>query len=125
MEGIIVNQFQPRARLPLQLVEELLTDRIDGDQPAGAGVLRHHERAVGGALEEEEYLEKIRAAGFQEVEVVGSTTYDEATIKALAGGCCSPGQAGEVASGLAVVAHRLAGRVSSVRVSAVKPSPKE
>ena len=80
---------------------------------------------VGGALEEDEYLEKIRAAGFQDVEVVGKLTYSEASIRSVAGSCCPSDQAADLAPGLAGPAPKIAGRVSSVRLCAMKPSLKE
>ena len=80
---------------------------------------------VGGALEEEEYIETIRAAGFWKVEIVGKLTYDQDAISAMGEACCSPDGAENVAPELAALTARLAGRVSSVRISAVKPSGKE
>ena len=80
---------------------------------------------IGGALGEEEYLEKIQGAGFQDVRAVGRLTYDEGSLKALAGGCCSPDDACGLGQAVEALAPKIAGRVSSVRVSAVKPLRKE
>ena len=73
---------------------------------------------IGGALEEEEYLEAIRGAGFEDVQVEHKVTYDESAMRGMVKGCCGPDGAEEMAA-------ELAGRASSVRVSAVKPQPKE
>ena len=78
---------------------------------------------VGGALEQEEYLETISAAGFQNVEIIAKQTYDAETIKAMAAGCCSEeNEPAEMSARLSGLAPGLGGRLSSVRVHAVKPS---
>jgi len=111
--------LKPGGRLMISdIVTHDLPSEIRSDMAAWVG-------CVGGALEEKEYLEKMRAAGFQDIKVVARLTYNEDSIKALAGGCCSPEAACGVESALAGLASRLAGRVSSVRVSAVKPLGKE
>lgn len=76
---------------------------------------------VGGALEEEEYIERIREAGFQSVEVTAKMTYDEGSIRAMGESCCSGDDGDEPASALPGLAPKLAGRISSVSVRAVKP----
>ncbi|MHC4983585.1 MAG: arsenite methyltransferase [Planctomycetota bacterium] len=76
---------------------------------------------VGGALEEDEYLRKISEAGFQRVEVLQKKTYDAGSLECLAGACCGPEMPAEVVSSLMALLPRVAGRVSSILVSAVKP----
>ncbi len=80
---------------------------------------------VGGALEEEEYMEKIREAGFRNVEVTAKMTYDKDSIKAMAGSCCPKDDTDEPVSALPGLASKLAGRISSVSVRAVKPAGTE
>ncbi len=100
----------------------MISDIVTHDLPAR---IRQHMGAwvgcIGGALEEEEYLEAIRGAGFQDVRVVGKVTYDEESARGMVGCCCSSEGASERASESAELARELAGRMSSVRVSAVKP----
>ncbi|MFQ5808404.1 MAG: arsenite methyltransferase [Armatimonadota bacterium] len=80
--------LKPGGRLMVSdIVTHDLPDYIRRDMAAWAG-------CIGGALEEEEYLDAIRGAGFEDVRIVGKVAYGGA---------------------------ELAGRASSVRVSAVKP----
>lgn len=74
---------------------------------------------IGGAPERDEYLQYIRAAGFEKVEIVGELTYDADLIQAMGGACCTEASQG-AATALRELAPEIAGRVSSVRISAVK-----
>ena len=76
---------------------------------------------VGGALEETDYLEVIKAAGFENVEVAARLAYDSEILKSVAGSCCLPEGRGELESALAALGSQIDGHVSSVRVSAAKP----
>ena len=100
------------------IVTHDLPDEMRGNMAAWTG-------CVGGALEEAEYLQKIRAAGFVDVTIAARLTYDADSVKALVSGCCSPEGSGETSSDLEPLARQFAGRVSSVRVSAVKPLREE
>ena len=69
---------------------------------------------VAGALEEDDYLDAIREAGFSEVDIVARIDYDTETISAIAL------EAESVPEELARLAPSLAGSVSSIKISAVK-----
>jgi len=77
---------------------------------------------VAGSLEEEEYLQAIRAAGFEDVRVIDKLTYDKDSIRAMTGSSCVAEPMDEAFSGIWELATKIAGRISSIRVSAVKPS---
>ena len=79
---------------------------------------------LGGAMEQEEYLQKIRDAGFEAVEITARLIYDGHALNAVAGSCCLPEATNEIKSALAELGPQVDGRVSSVRVSAVKPMRK-
>ena len=70
---------------------------------------------VAGAIEEDDYLDAMRRAGFAEVEVVARLDYDEDSILAILD--CSE----RLSEELADFAPALGGRIASIRVSAVKP----
>lgn len=69
---------------------------------------------VAGALEENDYLDVIRAAGFSDVEIVARLDYDAETIRSIVN------EAGSIPDELACLAPALAGRVSSIKINAVK-----
>ena len=69
---------------------------------------------IAGAVEEETYLEAMRRAGFSEVEVVARVDYDEDTIRAWLAG------ADDLLADSAVISQALGGRISSIKVGAVK-----
>ncbi len=73
---------------------------------------------IAGATTKTEYLDTIRAAGFQEIKVIGEAAYsidllvnDPATVEMLGNLKLSPEKAAD-----------LAGSVLSVKVSAIKPA---
>ena len=93
----------------------LVSDIVTHDLPAN--VLRSLEAwafCVAGALEEGDYIEAIRGAGFSEVETVARIDYDAETISAIAS------EMESVPDGLAALAPSLAGKVSSIKISAAK-----
>jgi hypothetical protein len=69
---------------------------------------------VAGALEEGDYIGAIRRAGFSEVNIVARIDHDAETISALAGDMES------IPDELARLAPSLAGKASSIKISAVK-----
>ena len=69
---------------------------------------------VAGALEEPDYLETIRQAGFSDVEIVARIDYDGEGLKELAS------EGGSVPDELLALAPSMAGRVSSIKVGASK-----
>lgn len=74
---------------------------------------------VAGALEEEDYLNTIRDAGFKDVEVVGRMVFDEGLVKGLIGDS-GPDNLPEKAVSLARKAGYRDGMVSSIKVKAFK-----
>ena len=77
-------------------------------------------RCIGGAPEESQYLRDVRAAGFEHVEVLARKTYQEDLLRGMAV-CCSCEEADEAAARLVELVPQIAGHVSSVLISAVKP----
>jgi SAM-dependent methyltransferase len=82
---------------------------------------------VSGALPEEEYLDAIRAAGFDEVRVVARHVYDIEQLGAILGSHGWVGTFLRLASRprsrvLKPLANRFLGNIASVQVSAVKPA---
>jgi SAM-dependent methyltransferase len=69
---------------------------------------------VAGALEEDDYLGAIRGAGFSAVDVVARLDYDAEAIKAIVS------ESEAVPDEIARLAPSLAGKISSIKVSAVK-----
>jgi SAM-dependent methyltransferase len=93
----------------------LVSDIVTRDLP---DQVRHSAEAwascIAGALEEDDYLDDIRGAGFSEVEIVARLDYDAETITAIVH------ENESVPDELARLAQSLAGRISSIKVSAVK-----
>ncbi len=93
----------------------LVSDLVTHDLPEN--VRRNLEAwalCVAGAMEEKDYLDAIRAAGFSEVQVVARIDYDTGAIRTMA--CETPSLPAE----LAQLAPSLAGKVSSIKISAIK-----
>jgi SAM-dependent methyltransferase len=82
---------------------------------------------VAGALDESEYLDKIRAAGFERVEVLSrdQADVDEVAgwddVQVIVGGEDGP-EAKELLREAGLTPHDLARRVASVKVRAIKPA---
>lgn len=77
---------------------------------------------LAGAVEESEYLEIMREVGFTDVEIVDRLVYDRSGLGTLAGDACSCGGDSSDGSVSDDLIDKYAGRVASVKVSAVKPS---
>jgi SAM-dependent methyltransferase len=88
-----------------------LPEEYRGDMTAWVGCLA-------GAVEETEYLQLMREAGFEDVRIVDKLMYDEATIGTLAGEACGCGDESAVSRDMV---KKYANKVASVRVSATKP----
>lgn len=69
---------------------------------------------IAGALEENDYIDAIGKAGFSQVEIVARLDYDQETISAIVDGNES------IPDELARLAQSLAGKISSIKISAVK-----
>ena len=99
---------------------------VDGDLPASIrGRLDAWADCIAGALDQSVYLDKIRAAGFERVEVlshdtapIGEEPFEEGVqvIAVRADGQVTDGE--ESAVSLAGLAHK----VASIRVQAFKPA---
>jgi arsenite methyltransferase len=72
--------LKPKGRLIVsdKVSEGALPDEIKDDPDAWAG-------CIAGALERQEYLEKIKKAGFEDIEVVASPQYNQPQLQ-YAGG---------------------------------------
>ena len=93
----------------------LVSDIVTHDLPAPVRQsIAAWTACVAGALEEEDYLEAVRAAGFTDVQIVARIDYEEESLRALA--CESDAVPPEIAR----LAPTLAGKVASIKVSAVK-----
>ena len=110
----IMRVLKPGGRM---LVSDIVTHGLPEKMRKNAAA---YASCIGGALEEEEYLAAIRAAGFEDVEVTGKMTYSAESIAELIKACCSD----EVAGKEEALQSRaeLDGKASSVRVSARKPA---
>ena len=93
------------------IVTRDLPDEYRGDLAAWVGCLA-------GAVEEPDYLQLIRQAGFDNVRVIDRLLYDESTIGTLAGEACGCGDSGSVS---AEMVAKYANRVASIRVTATRP----
>ncbi len=71
---------------------------------------------IAGALEEEDYLNHARRAGFTDVKVVDKLVYTAETLNTLANGDCGCGTAGKPIAQSAI--DRYAGKIASVKVYA-------
>ncbi|MBC8234424.1 arsenite methyltransferase [bacterium] len=93
------------------IVAKNLPEVIKSDLESWAG-------CIAGALEEEEYLEKTRRAGFADVSIVGKTKFD---LSVLEDSCCDLSDAlGE--KGIEEIAQNMDKiEVASIKVSATKP----
>jgi arsenite methyltransferase len=87
---------------------------VDGDLPPSIrSRLDAWAGCIAGALDEVDYLGKIRAAGFEEVEVLSHdyVTSDQVTEEAEA-----------LLAGTDISPHELARKVASIKVKAYKPA---
>ena len=93
----------------------LVSDIVTHDLP---DQVRHSAEAwascIAGALEEDDYLDAIRGAGFSQIEIVARLDYDAETIAAIVH------ENESIPDELARLAQSLAGRISSIKISAVK-----
>ncbi len=93
----------------------LVSDIVTRDLP---DQVRHSAEAwascIAGALEEDDYLDAIRGAGFSQIEIVARLDYDAETIAAIVH------ENESIPDELARLAQSLAGRISSIKISAVK-----
>jgi SAM-dependent methyltransferase len=106
---------------------------VDGDLPSSIrNRLDAWAGCIAGALDESVYLDKIRAAGFERVEVASRQTtgvdevtdWDEVQV-ILAGGDGEPvdgDQAKAMLQEAGLSPHELAGKVASIKVTAYKPA---
>lgn len=94
------------------IVAKNLPEAIKSDMESWAG-------CIAGALEEEEYLEKIRRTGFADVHIVDKTKFDLAILK---DSCCDLSDALGEEVMAKVVADLDKIEVASIKVSAIKPS---
>ena len=112
----------------------IVTDIVASDLPSW--VLNDkalHASCLAGAIDEETYLDGLRQAGLEEVEVRERVVYDQALLEPfiaseLPGGtqsaCCPEESSGGASSGISSVADAaksLVGKVSSVKIFARKP----
>jgi SAM-dependent methyltransferase len=74
---------------------------------------------VGGALDEESYLQIIREAGFEEIEIVGRLDYDKAMIRGLLDSGCLD-LPSELRKTIDQQGKEWKAKISSIKVSAKK-----
>lgn len=115
----IARVLKPGGRMLVSdIVAENLPDEIAGNR-------RLHSSCLAGAIGEQAYLDGLRAAGLEEVEIKDRLVYDSAQIEAFIGSelqtdgddCCG----GRLASLAAHWAPLLEGGVASVKVAGRKP----
>lgn len=113
--------FAEMARVLKPGGQVMISDIVTGELPeevrasidAWAGCL-------GGAIEEEVYLQKMRDAGLSDVQVVGRVVYDSDTIRSFIGGDCGCCCGEAVDESLAAYGDTLAGEVASAKIRARK-----
>ena len=104
--------LKPSGRMLISdMVAENLPEAIKSDMESWVG-------CISGALEEEEYLEKIRRAGFADVHIVDKAKFD---LDVLEDSCCdlSDSLGEEVMSLVAADLDKI--EIASIKVSATKP----
>ena len=107
--------LKPGGRMMVSdIVASDLTEEMRNDMAAWVG-------CVAGAVDQETYLRMMRDAGFVDVRVVDTITYDAAAIDALANDACSCGAVMADAEGRSRLGQ-FAGKVASVKVYAQKPA---
>lgn len=74
---------------------------------------------IAGAVEEEEYIELVKKAGFEDVKIVDKMIYNSDSLNSLAGDACGCG--GNNDSIDQKVVNKYADKVASVKLSAKKP----
>jgi len=74
---------------------------------------------IAGAVDEAEYVQLAKGAGFVEVEISDKLVYDGASLAAFTNGDCG---CSDGATDDRAIADKFAGKVASVRLSAVKPA---
>jgi SAM-dependent methyltransferase len=109
--GEIVRVLKPGGRM---LVSDIVTtaelpEEIEKDVLAWSG-------CIAGAMLENDYLESARKSGLTDVQVIGRLDYDREQMGMFSSACCSDGKSALTSD----VADQLAGKISSIRVSATK-----
>jgi SAM-dependent methyltransferase len=106
--------LKPKGRMHVSDIVLLgeLPEKVKNNLAAWSG-------CVAGALDEKEYIKKIKNAGFSEVKVESRYTFSErdAEIAGLFSGCC--GEKSEQNDVWALIPE-LSGKISSVKISAYK-----
>ncbi|UCE73872.1 MAG: arsenite methyltransferase [Methanomassiliicoccales archaeon] len=106
--------LKPKGRMHISdiVTQGKLPEKVKNNLAAWSG-------CVAGALDEKEYLQKIKNAGFSEVKVESRYTFSErdAEIAGLFSGCC--GEKSEQNDIWALIPELL-GKISSVKISAYK-----
>lgn len=74
---------------------------------------------IAGAMKEYDYMKAMYDAGLRDIEIVSRKDYDAQELRSILGSCCS----GEEAELAADCTERMAGKVSSITVHAVKKKP--
>ncbi|MCL5256701.1 MAG: arsenite methyltransferase [Chloroflexi bacterium] len=101
----------------------MISDIVTGELPVEVrSSLEAWAGCLGGAIEEDLYLQKMRDAGLVDVEVVDRVVYDAEAVNSFFNGadcgCCG---AGEITSALDAYVDQLAGEVASAKIRARKP----
>jgi len=97
------------------LVSDIVTDKLPDEYRSD---IKAWVGCIGGAVDEAEYLQMMRDAGFTDVKVVDKMVYGQESIGTLANDACGCGDSSGVDKGLL---DKFANKVASVKVSAKKP----
>lgn len=115
-EKVFAESFRVLKPGGRMMVSDIITinlpDDLRNDLNAWAG-------CIAGAVDENEYIELARKAGFSEVKIVDKIVYDTSSIKALANDACGCGD-NQTPLGQKTIGQ-YAGKVASIKLSAVKP----
>lgn len=106
--------LKPGGRVMISdMVAEDLPDEIRGNKSAWCS-------CIAGAMKEYDYLEAMYRAGLRDMQIVARTAYDAQDLRRILGGCCADADESPQVKRAAELCERMAGKVSSITVYAVK-----
>lgn len=115
-EKVFAESFRVLKPGGRMMVSDIITinlpDDLRNDLNAWAG-------CIAGAVDEQEYVELAKNAGFEDVKIVDKIVYDSSSLKALANDACGCGDNQTPLEQQTI--DKYTGKVASIKLSAVKP----